>query len=104
MSGIFETTADQTPAPAPVPVAPVITMPTPAPAPVLKTNEIVAKSPPTLVAPEQPRQDGVVSPQMLLRYFNRPTNAPDAGAGLGFTPPPQPDQQSSRATLTTPPH
>ncbi|HZQ45620.1 MAG TPA: hypothetical protein VFC07_01300 [Verrucomicrobiae bacterium] len=77
-----------------VPVPPT---PPPEPIPAIdKTNGIV----------EPPRPEGVVSPQMLLKYFNRPTKGNSAGvsAPIDFTPPPSAEPPSSKATYSTPPH
>lgn len=80
--------------PAPVAPAPVV-VPEPIPANI-QTNAFV----------EPPRTDGVVSPQMLLKYFNKSTNANAAGVDgpLDFNPPRSAEPPSSKAEYSTPPH
>jgi hypothetical protein len=55
---------------------------------------------------EPPRSDGVISPQMLLKYFNKSTNGNAAGVNgpLDFTPPPTLEPPSSKAEYSTPAH
>jgi hypothetical protein len=55
---------------------------------------------------EPPRSDGEISPQMLLKYFNRSTNgnAAAVSAPLDFTPPRPVEAASSKAEYTTPSH
>jgi hypothetical protein len=55
---------------------------------------------------EPPRSDGVISPQMLLKYFNKSTNGNAAGitAPLDFTPPRAVEPPSSKAEYSTPAH
>ena len=92
------TPTGQSGASAPTPTAPLVVG---VPVPATQTNQTVVQ-PPAVV--ESPRPDGVVSPQMLLKYFSRSTNAADANAPLNFTPPPQPEPPSSRAEYSTPQH
>jgi hypothetical protein len=55
---------------------------------------------------ESPQSDGVISPQMLLKYFNKSTNgnAASFGAPLDFTPPHVVDSPSSKSENSTPSH
>jgi hypothetical protein len=62
------------------------------------TNQIQS-----LTLPSNP--DEVVSPQMLLRYFNKSTNGASASviAPMEFTPPPAAPAPSSKASFSTSP-
>jgi hypothetical protein len=82
--------AEKTPAPA---LPPPVHEPAPAP---IQTNAVV----------ETPPSDGVISPAMLLKYFNRSTNGAAAGVGAPphFTPAAGVEPQSSKVDSSTPPH
>jgi hypothetical protein len=89
--------------PPPAPVAEVVEPPAPvAPAP---------KAPPVITnvgssAPELAHPEDVVSPQMLLKYFNKSTNGSSLGivAPLNFTPPKTAEPApASSATYSTGP-
>ncbi len=87
------------------PSAPVlpVTVPTPILTPAVAEPTPAVAQPVATVEPSRP--DGVVSPQMLLKYFGRGTNAEaTAGAPLGFTPPRQVEPPSSKASYSTPQH
>jgi hypothetical protein len=95
----------------PTPVKPTAPLPVEkepapaAPAPVI-VHEPAPKTEQTNTVVEPPRPDGVVSPQMLLKYFNHPTNGNAAGvnAPLDFNPPRPVEPPSSKAEYSTPPH
>ena len=73
--------------------------PSPAPAPAAVVNEVSS-------GPSEPTQsDEVVSPQMLLKYFNKSTNGTSSTviAPLDFTPPKPVEPNSSKATYSTGP-
>jgi hypothetical protein len=59
---------------------------------------------PTDTGAEPAPADGVISPQMLLKYFNKPTNsnAPNVKAPLDFIPPRTGEPRSSKAEYSTP--
>jgi hypothetical protein len=90
------------PAPVPLQIEKAPTPPLPAPAPAV-TNQGAASDatqPPVGSAPA----DGVVSPQMLLRFFNKSTNNPASViAPLDFTPPKAAVAAPSSATYSTGP-
>jgi hypothetical protein len=89
------------PAQAAAPVAPAKAQPV-APTPAPEPTPVVVQ-PAAVVEP--PKPDGVVSPQMLLKYFNRGTNADAATSPpAGFTPPGQIEPPSSKASYSTPQH
>jgi hypothetical protein len=81
------------------PTAATIPAPTPTPAPAAIVNEV--SSGPTEPTPP----DEVVSPQMLLKYFNKSTNGTSSTviAPLDFTPPKPVEPNSSKATYSTGP-
>lgn len=94
----------------PIPIQPVV-----APPPAEKVEKVSSPTLPALepipaiaqtnAVVEPPRPD-VVSPQMLLKYFNKPTNGNAAGvsAPLDFTPPRPVEPPSSKASYSTPQH
>lgn len=85
---------------------PVLTEKAPAPAPPAPVHEPASTNDQANVIVEQPQPDGVVSPQMLLKYFNKSTNGNAAGvnAPLDFTPPRLAEPPSSKAEYSTPQH
>ncbi len=76
---------------------PIPAAPAPASVPAAEETDAVAERPPS---------DGTVSPQMLLRFFNKSTNGVAAGgiAPLDFTPPRTAEPPSSKAEFSNPPH
>jgi len=93
--------------PLPAPVKPVAALPVEkAPIQPVTMREPVPTTEQTNATVEPPQPDSVISPQMLLKYFNRSTNGNAAGvsAPLDFTPPHPVEPPSSKAEYSTPPH
>jgi len=75
----------------PAPVIPKVVKPSPLPvSPPLEPVPVIKETPNAQTFPEAPA-DGVVSAQMLLKYFNKSgngtTNANASSAAIDFTPP-----------------
>ena len=91
------------PAPEPVAAKPApAAAPAPAPAPMV----LQATTPPSPAEPVAAATgEQMVSPQMLVRFFNRSTNGGGAGiiAPMDFTPPAPTSPQSSTATYSSGP-
>ncbi len=105
----------------------VLTVPAPAPEPASVVSQAAKSAPPRPLTPastalgppavipqadggkapapvESIPPDGVVSPQMFLKYFTKPANSAAAAAGpLDFTPPKIAPPNSSSATYSTGP-
>jgi hypothetical protein len=72
----------------------------PLPAPPVEEPAAVTNQ--AVVLPEPARHDDVVSPQMLLKYFNKSTNGATTGvlAPFEFSPPQTGEPPSSKATYS----
>jgi hypothetical protein len=93
----------QLPVPPPVETVekpPLPAPPTPAPSPAPGSDQ-------TQAVVESPQSDGVISPQILLKYFNKSTNGAAAAVSgpIDFSPPRVVlETPSSKAEYSTPPH
>lgn len=94
---------DSQPPPAEVAASPPAPSAPPA-APPPETNSPVSLSP--LPPAAAPMTDPMISPQMLLKYFNRSTNGAAGGviAPMEFAPPSSAKPPSSTATYSTSPN
>jgi hypothetical protein len=83
----------------PAPFGPMPELRPPSSEPPAITNEAASAIPDT-TSPEE-----VVSPQMLLKYFNKSTNGASSSVvmPMGFTPPKSPEPPASKATYSTGP-
>jgi hypothetical protein len=85
---------------------PLASVPPIMPPPALAPTVTEARSGPPQQMSEPMPQDGVVSPQMFLKYFSKTTNGTTSiVAPYGFTPPKavDPSTQGSKATLSSSP-
>lgn len=98
--------------PSPAPAKSTLPLPaekaekTPAPTPAIPLHDPVPTTEQADAVVEPPPSDGEISPQMLLKYFNRSTNgnAAAVSAPLDFTPPRPVEAASSKAEYSTPSH
>jgi hypothetical protein len=80
----------------PVPFGPMPELPPPSAEPVAIINQA------TSGIPDTTRPEEVVSPQMLLKFFNKSTNGASSSVvvPMGFTPPKSPEPPASKATYS----